>query len=63
MDHQSLKYFWEKKLPLEEHKKSVGKIQGFDFEIIHPKKYNEVLDSPFLEWKKPLVYISLHLPF
>ena len=49
-DHDSLKYFLEKILSLEEKQKWVTKILVYDFEIIHKKmKKNVVADSL---WRK-----------
>ena len=45
-DHDSLKYFLEKRLSSEEHKKWVTKMLGYDFEIIYKKgKKNVVADA------------------
>jgi len=46
MDHDSLKYFLEQRLPLEEQKKWVTNMLGYDFEIIYKKgKQNVVSDA------------------
>ena len=46
MDHDSLKYFLEQKLSLEEQKKWVTNMLGYDFEIIYKKgKKNGVADA------------------
>ena len=37
MDHDSLKYFLEQLLSLEEHKKWVTHMLGYDFDIIYRK--------------------------
>jgi hypothetical protein len=45
-DHDSLKYFLEQRLSLEEQQKWVTKILGYDFEIVYKKgKQNVVADS------------------
>ena len=45
-DHDSLKYFLEQILSLEEQKKWVTKMLGYDFEIIYKKgKLNVVADA------------------
>ena len=45
-DHDSLKYFLEQRLSLEEQQKWVTKILGYDFEIIYKKeKQNIVTDA------------------
>jgi hypothetical protein len=44
--HDSLKYFLEQRLSLEEQKKWVTKILGYDFEIVYKKgKQNVVVDA------------------
>ena len=46
MDHDSLKYFLEQILSLEEQKKWVTNMLGYDFEIIYKKgKQNVVADA------------------
>ena len=46
MDHDSLKYFLEQRLSLEEHKKWVTNMLGYDSEIIYKKgKQNVVADA------------------
>jgi hypothetical protein len=46
IDHDSLKYFLEKRLSLEEKQKWVTKMLGYDFEIIYKKgKQNIVVDA------------------
>jgi hypothetical protein len=46
IDHDSLKYFLEQRLSLEEQQKWVTKILGYDFEIIYKKgKKNVVADA------------------
>ena len=46
MDHDSLKYFLEQILSLEEQKKSVTNMLGYDFEIIYKKgKQNVVANA------------------
>jgi hypothetical protein len=37
-DHDSLKYFLEKRLSSEEQQKWVTKILGYDFEIVYKKR-------------------------
>ena len=45
-DHDSLKYFLEQRLSLEEQQKCVTKMLGYDFEIIYKKwKQNVVADA------------------
>ena len=45
-DHDSLKYFLEQRLSLEEQKKWVTKMLGYDFEIIYEKgKLSVVADA------------------
>jgi hypothetical protein len=45
-DHDSLKYFLEQRLSLEEQQKWVTKILGYDFEIVYKKgKQNVVADA------------------
>ena len=45
-DHDSLKYFLEQRLSLEEQKKGVTNMLGYDFEIIYKKgKQNVVADA------------------
>ena len=45
-DHDSLKYFLEQRLSLEEQQKWVTKMLGYDFEIIYKKgKQNIVTDA------------------
>jgi hypothetical protein len=45
-DHDSLKYFLEQRLSLEEQQKWVTKILGYDFEIVYKKgKQNVVVDA------------------
>jgi len=43
MDHDSLKYFLEQILSLEEHKKWVTNMLGYDFEIVYKKGKQNVL--------------------
>ena len=46
MDHDSLKYLLEQILSLEEHKKWVTNMLGYDFDIIYRKgKQNFVADA------------------
>ena len=46
IDHDSLKYFLEQRLSLEEQQKWVTKILGYDFEIVYKKgKQNVVADA------------------
>ena len=46
MDHDSLKYFLEQRLSLEEKQKWVTNMLGYDFEIIYKKgKQNVVADA------------------
>jgi hypothetical protein len=46
IDHDSLKYFLEQRLSLEEQQKWVNKMLGYDFEIIYKKmKQNVVADA------------------
>ena len=46
MDHDSIKYFLEQILSLEEQKKWVTKMLGYDFEIIYKKgKQNVIADA------------------
>jgi hypothetical protein len=46
IDHDSLKYFLEQRLSLEEQQKWVTKILGYDFEIVYKKgKKNVVVDA------------------
>jgi len=46
MDHDSLKYFLEQLLSLEEHKKCVTNMLGYDFDIIYRKwKQNFFADA------------------
>jgi hypothetical protein len=46
MDHNSLKYFLEQRLSLEEQQKWVTKMLGYDFEIIYKKgKQNMVANA------------------
>ena len=46
IDHDSLKYFLEQRLSLEEKQKWVTKILGYDFEIVYKKgKQNVVADA------------------
>ena len=50
IDHQSLKYFLEKRISSQEEQKWVTKIFGYDYEIIYKKgKDNVVADA--LSWK------------
>jgi len=43
MDHDSLKYFLEQRLSLEEQKKWVTNLLGYDFEIIYKKEKKNVV--------------------
>jgi hypothetical protein len=43
IDHDSLKYFLEQRLSLEEQQKWVTKILGYDFEIIYKKGKQNVV--------------------
>ena len=46
IDHDSLKYFLEQRLSLDEQQKWVTKMLGYDFEIIYRKgKQNVVVDA------------------
>ena len=46
IDHDSLKYFLEQRLSLEEQQKWVTKMLGYEFEIIYKKgKQNVVVDA------------------
>ena len=47
MDHDSLKYFLEQRLPLEEHKKWVTYMLDYDFEIIYKKGKKNVVANAF----------------
>ena len=45
-DHDSLKYFLDQRLSLEEQQKWVSKMLGYDFEIVYKKgKENIVVDA------------------
>jgi hypothetical protein len=46
-DHDSLKYFLEQRLSLEEQQKWVTKILGYDFEIVYKKGKQNVVAYEF----------------
>eukprot|EP01018_Ginkgo_biloba_P008924 Gb_12462 [translate_table: standard] len=45
IDHNSLKYFLEKRVSSEEQQKWVTKIQGYDFEIVYKKGKDNIVED------------------